>query len=98
MESHHSWKARQKGRTHVVDISGLGLRELHTITKVNKVLVCTFLLFSNEAIPDSHLVNFGSAQNDKTGNGYPLTPIVSPSARVIDRENRDRLGASWKRI
>ena len=36
--------------TYLVNIGGSGRRDLHPIAKINKVFICTLLLFSNQTI------------------------------------------------
>lgn len=68
----------------------------HAVTKVNEVLVCTFLLFRDQPVTAVRMSNSINMGGESITN--PFTPITNPSANRNGMLKMARFGTSWKRI
>ena len=71
--------------------------DFHSIAKIDKIFICSFLLFCDQTIPAVNCKNIGSKDSMNT-EVHPLIPIVKPSPSLKGTLNKDRFGTSWKRI
>ena len=79
--------------SHLVYICRSNCCDFYSVSKIDKIFICSFLLFCDQTIPAVNCKNKGRKVS-MNAEVYPLTPIVKPSPSLNGTLNRDRFGTS----